>query len=249
MPDLEHLSLYADWDARAGDHLVRNYPARGQRTPEHAVLERLAAEGWKLVSTAPTTSQRLHGEQSHLLNFERSQPSARRASAGRTMRIIAGGGVVKVIRACPWTHIGAEATTPRGLHLKFLGVTRLKRGAPDSELLGESEFSQERSAEFTGLVSIRGFDDLTDAAAPPDLFCQFVYGNVDGTYLDDVHEPERLDLSEAGLIVGMPFGTAHLVPRVPLRPSRFEYLIFTGAPVLCERSRMLVRYRFTIAPS
>lgn len=248
MPDLEHLSLYADWDERAGDHLVRNFPVHGQRTAQRAVLEQLAAHGWKLVSTAPTTSQRVYGEQSHLLNFERAQPRIRRTTVGRPMRILAGGGVVKLIRFGPATQIGAESTTPRGLHLKFLGVTRLRRGVPDSDLLGESEFFQERDADFTGLVSVRGADDLTDESAPPDLFCQFLYANVDGTYLDDVHQPERIDLGEAGLIIGMPFGRAHLEPRVPLRPSRFEYLIFTGASALTEAARILVRYRFTIAP-
>ncbi len=44
MPDLEHLSLYAEWDATAQGHFVRNFPARGERTPEAIVLERLRGE-------------------------------------------------------------------------------------------------------------------------------------------------------------------------------------------------------------
>jgi hypothetical protein len=247
MADLEHLSLYAEWDASAQGHFVKNFPARGERTPEPVVLERLAHEGWKLTSVAPTYEQRAHGTPSHLLNFEREQVVSRLASAHRVLRLVTRHGDVRSLRSRPATAVGQEVEIAPGVSLKFLGVTRLREGGPDLSLLGHEDFVHGRMALYTALISISR-EDLYDSEQLGDLACQFLYRSVDGTYHDNVHDVERLALHEAGLIVGMPFGIAQLEPRIPLRRSRFEFLIFTGDGNLSRTSRLLVRYPFTIAP-
>jgi hypothetical protein len=222
MADLEHLSLYAEWDASAQGHFVKNFPARGERTPEPVVLERLAHEGWKLTSVAPTYEHRV-------------------------LRLVTRHGDVRSLRSRPATAVGQEVEIAPGVSLKFLGVTRLREGGPDLSLLGHEDFVHGRMALYTALISISR-EDLYDSEQLGDLACQFLYRSVDGTYHDNVHDVERLALHEAGLIVGMPFGIAQLEPRIPLRRSRFEFLIFTGDGNLSRTSRLLVRYPFTIAP-
>ena len=248
MADLEHLSLFAEWDTSEQGHFVRNFPARGERAPEAAVLELLTSEGWKLMSITPTYEQRTQGAQSHLLNLEREPVEARSALSSRTLRIVTQGAGVRTVRARPPTAVGQGVEIVPGLSIKFLGVTRLKSGSPDLSLLGQQHFTFERSALFTGLISITSAG-VMDTDTLGDLFCQFLSRSIDGAYHDDVHAAERLVLRDAGLIVGMPFGSAQLEPNVPLRNSRFEYLIFTGEALLGKAAQLLIRFPFTIAPA
>lgn len=248
MADLEHLSLYAEWDAAAQAHFVKNFPGRGERTPEPVVLELLARDGWKFTSVTPTYEQRTHGTPSHLLNFEREQVSSQIAAASRVLRLVTRKGDIRSLRSRPTTAVGQEVEIAPGVNLKFLGVTRVREGGPDLSLLGHDDFAYARLAMYTGLISISR-EDLYDSEQLGDLSCQFLYRSVGGTYHDDAHDVERLALREAGLIVGMPFGIAHLEPRIPLRRSRFEYVLFAGDGDLSRTSRLLVRYPFTIAPA
>jgi hypothetical protein len=212
------------------------------------VLEQLAHDGWKLTSVTPTYEQRAHGVPSHLLNFEREQVGTQLASANRVLRLVTRRGEVRSLRSRPATAVGQEVEITPGVNLKFLGVTRLREGGPDLSLLGRDDFAHARMAMFTGLISISR-EDLYDSEQLDDLACQFLYRSLDGAYHDDVHDVERLALRDAGLIVGMPFGIAHLEPRIPLRSSRFEYLLFAGDGDLSRTSRLLVRFPFTIAPA
>jgi hypothetical protein len=248
MAELEQLSLYSACNEAEDVFYVRNYPVRGARMAEHAAVETLASAGWRLVSTAATRAHRVGHNTSRLLNLERLiDLGTADVSRGR-MRLQRSEGMIEVLRGVPRTRIGQVVRAKDGLLVKFLGVTRVANGIPDYGLLGRDAFAEDGRRPLTGVVSINGAQTTSVEQVADDLHCQFLHCSLDGSYRDDVHQPEAIALRVYGLMVGVPFGETYLRAMVPFRSSKFEYVIFRGDRELGRASEVLVRFPFEIVP-
>jgi hypothetical protein len=248
MAEIEQLSLYSEYDYADEVFYVRNHPSPGVRTSETIAVETVSSAGWRLTATAPTRAHQLGHNISRLLHFERHLATRPDPITGRAIRVHHQDGSTDLLHAIPHTDIGQVVSSSLGLRLKFLGVTRMVKGAPDTRQLGAATFVQDARAPMTGMISINGMSSTSLEAAVDDIFGQFILGNLDGSYRDDVHEPESISLGACGLMVGMPFGKAPLQTEVPFRPSRFEYVVFRGADRLCTAAELLIRFRFEVKP-
>ena len=248
MAEVEQLSLYSEYDYADEVFYVRNHPTPGVRTNETLAVETITSAGWRLTATAPTRAHQLGHNTSRLLHFERHLATRADPVTGRAMRVHHRDGGTDLLRGIPYTAIGQRVSSSRGLLLKFLGVTRVVKGAPDYTHLGDVTFVQDVRTPLTGVISINGIRGTSIEDVFDDIYCQFILGNLDGSYRDDVHEPESLALGTYGLMVGLPLGMAPLETEVPFRPSRFEYVVFRGASRLVTTSELLVRFRFEVRP-
>ena len=248
MAEIEQLSLYSEYDYADEVFYVRNHPTPGVRTNETLAVETISSAGWRLTATAPTRAHQLGHNISRLLHFERHLATRPDPVTGRAMRIHHGDGRTDLLHAIPYTDVGQVVSSSLGLRLKFLGVTRMVKGAPDTGQLGAATFVQDARAPLTGMISINGVSSTSLEAVLDDICGQFILGNLDGSYRDDVHAAESLSLAACGLMVGLPFGMVPLQTEVPFRPSRFEYVVFRGADRLCTEAELLIRFRIEVRP-
>ena len=248
MAEVEQLSLYSEYDYADEVFYVRNHPTPGARTDERIAVETISSAGWRLTATAPTRAHQLGHNTSRLLHFERRLATRPDPVSGRAMRIHHRDGGTDLLHAIPYTAVSQMVRSSQGLLLKFLGITRVVKGAPDYAHLGAVTFKQDVRTPLTGVISINGVRSTSLEDVSDDIYCQFILGNLDGSYRDDVHQPEPLSLASRGLMVGLPFGMAPLQTEVRFRSSRFEYVVFRGADQLCTASELLVRFRFELRP-
>jgi hypothetical protein len=245
MADREYLSLFAEWADGDDSYFVKNYPTYGERMREDVALSRLTAEGWRLTTISAAYAHRRHVRPGRILYLERTVTSASAPTTSTVIRLLTEDGRVEPLRAIAQTAVGKRVITRHGLHLSFLGITRLTRGRPVTALLGQTRFTADPRSAMTGLISLNGSRVSADTTLD-EIYCQFLAENLDGTFSAEYHVPERLPVDPYGLIVGVPFGSARLEARHRIRVSRYEYVVFMGSEELRSSAEILVRHGFEI---